>query len=174
MRGKDWLESLTPELDWQDVLDAIRDEFGRGAVGFLADALGVTPRTAQRYYTGEIGEPARHREQLAGVIKRAERRAAAAIIRQIDTLDPGTIAVKTKSGKDKQGTRDPGTLYDMAPGMARVADLWEAGADDRAEDALSDAVIARYFEEDSDNRHGGAALLEISDYSDIYSPDVDV
>lgn len=174
MRGSEWLESLTPELGWQDTLDAIREEFGKGAVGFLARALGVTERTAQRYYSGEIAEPARHREQLAGVTDRAQRRAAAAIIRQVDTLDPGTISVKTKSGKDKQGTREPGTLYDMADGMARVADLWAAGADDRAEDALSDAVIARYFGDFSDDRHGGAALLEISDYSDIYSPDVDV
>jgi len=173
MRGRDWLESVTPELGWHEVLDAIREEFGRGAVGFLADALGVTDRTARRYYSGEIAEPSRHREQLAGVIKRAERRAAADLLRQVDTLDPGTIKVKTKSGKDKQGSRDPGELTDMAAGMQRVADLWERGADDRAEEALSDAVIARYFQEDSDDRHGGAALLEISDYTHINSPDID-
>jgi hypothetical protein len=175
VNGREWLASLTPveDVTWAQTLATVRELFGGKATRWLADALDVDIRTTQRYYTGEIEGPARHevKARLSGVNEIASRRITADLLRLVDSLDPGVITVYNQSDPNPytngEGTRSPGELDGMNAGMQTVADLWEAGQDHAAEAALSDAVIARYFDEQSDDRHGAATQLGITDYSDI-------
>lgn len=200
MNGYQWIESLieapapiaAPEPmgapTWWDVLEYVEDTQGRGASRFLADRLGVTIRTAQRYLSGQH-QPARLevRNRLADVAAeieaeraadqdaecadavaeraRAHRKDVADFLRLIDRLDPQRITCRNKStGSSTEHTYTVKPLDRMGPGLAEVADLWESGDFGGAVDALSDSIVARYGNEASDNRHGFATVLEIVDY----------
>lgn len=174
---------------WWDVLEHIEDTQGRGASRYLADQLGVTVRTAQRYLSGQH-QPTRHavRDRLAGVSadleaeraadqeaeyagqleeqSRAHRRETADYLRLMTVLHPPQITVRnTSDSKVKDKTYNISRPLDrMGPGLAGVADLWERGDYAGADAALSDAVIARWNSEPSDDRHGLAMVLQVIDY----------
>jgi len=189
MKGLDWLSSLTAppppitEPTWWDLM-ARAETYGRGRGGqatrWLAGQMGVTVRTAERYLTAEFQPTkpatvaradaaiARIRSERELEREQLHRRETSDFLRLIDRIDPGTILVVSLSAPNATPSkRTPRVLDQMGAGMARVAQLWEQGARYAAENALSDAVIARYGRESSGNRYGLAATLRIVDYSSI-------
>jgi hypothetical protein len=183
MNGRQWIAGLlgptprAPEPTWPQIMDLARQVYGKGATRYLADQLGVTQRTAQRYLTGQHaprrgGVRERLRALTAGTrtTQQAEmdlqhRKATAAHLRGIKTLWPPVITVVSRSSAGRPTHRRIGApLTRVHAGLERVARLWEQGHQTRAQYALSDCVIARYAGEASDNAQGLAAILLVIDY----------
>jgi len=185
MRGAEWIRSLLTEPrpieppSWADVLGQVRADHGKGATRYLAGRMGVTMRTAQRYYTGQhVPSRAHARAAMAAEIEavrdaRYQRAVAkwfkdtADLLRMITRLDVGIMVVINKSGpiNRKPQRRYPKIkLRNIDEGLAKVADLWEKRRIVAAEQALSNTILAAYNGEASDDWDGLAAALDIIDY----------
>lgn len=173
-----------PEPTWSDLLNQVRAENpGRGqASAYLAAALGVSRDQARRYLAGtQAPSRSRVRAALAGEYQaardRAEqrqlrayraaeaarqarhRRDVADFLRLINAVNPGRVRVRNISGPTQESSRAIGRVE---VDLGRVADLWEAGRFQAAEDALSTAIIDAYGE---GSRTGQlSAYIEITDY----------
>jgi hypothetical protein len=186
--GSQWLVGLLdkgtpppePEpVTWRDLLDQVREDYGRGATRHLADTLGVTQRTAQRYMTGQH-TPYRHavRDLMAEEITAAQERKAeqyraeldqwyqdrrdelAAFVELINVVRPRSgVVVGSKSNFAtplSKRSMDFGVRVDMTD----VAQAIRDDDIDGAADLLSDQIIAAY----GGSGTGLAEILHIVDY----------
>lgn len=165
----DFLGSLQSGVSFTDIMGAIRDIYGGGASHRIADVMGFTLRSGQRYLKDEQHPTTPEaRARFTTLRAEAEEHLTAGLIRLIDTIDAGTVTVILLSvtPHDEDGDRNIGEVDNLGPGMDRVADLWEAGFKQAAADAFDAAVIARYAGESADDAHGLASVLGIIDYKD--------
>lgn len=185
MRAEEWIASLAAappppaEPMWSDVVSAARGAFpARGAAArFLAQTMGVTQRTAQRYLTGQHAPKRAAVRAAAAPLYDAIRQARAAdhvkatrarvarALRNIGKVKPGKVIVYSKSGKPVATKRVIGWLDGMAAGLAKVADLWKAGKTREAGAALEKAILNRYGGARSDARDGLADTLGVVDFA---------
>jgi len=184
VRAEEWIAGLAAapprpaEPSWADVVARVRaDNPGRGAAArTLAETMGVTRRTAQRYLTGQHA-PKRAavraaagplygtlRAEAAAAHVQATRDRAARALRNIGKLRPGKVIVYDKSGRPVQTKRTIGWLDKMAAGLGKVADLWRAGKTREAGAALEKAIVNRYGGARSDARDGLADTLGVVDF----------
>lgn len=161
MNGISWIRGLTrqgpapAEPTWSDVLEAAREEYGPRTTRYLADSLGVTLRTAQRYVAGQH-KPTHHavRDRLEPLYEnlRAERQAdydqahrdeVAAFLREIRKVSPGQIRVRDLSSrKVRDGFRNITEWLNVD--LELVAMAWESGDEVLADRLLSDQIIGEY------------------------------
>jgi len=177
--GKTWLESLEPPqgggqpVEWLDVLVFAEQEHGPRATRWLADEMGVSLRTAQRYMRLDHaphrrGPAGAARHLMADVGRRmadeseAQRRDDTAdLIRLIRTITPGVVWVRPKSSSKGRPTKR--TIKQLSGvDLGAVADAWADDDPDEADAALSDAIIDAYGQ--LSNTPNLAEYLQIVDY----------
>jgi len=197
--GVDWLRALEGgsaghrTVEWLDVLVYAEEEHGSGASRWLADEMGVSLRSAERYLAitkpgvGQSQQPSRHAQveaaqRLQARIQREwdradaadQRRQVADLLRAIRRVAPGTVRVRSVSrGKNRSGS-PRATLEssrsipgEIAVDLSDAADLWEQGLDGEAAAALSDAIIDGYGNRgDIDELSRSIRIVE-------YPPDMD-
>jgi hypothetical protein len=186
MNGIDFLHSLgfeapRREVEWLDVLVYAQEQNPEpgGAARWLADEMGVSTRSAERYLAiatpgvKETQMPVRHAqveaaERLKAEIKAewdeedsaAQRQQIADLLRLISHVSPGKVGVQSRSGPQAGGSRSIGGELDVD--LDAVADAWEDDDEDLAAAELSDAIVSAY------GQRGGVDSLDdalrITDY----------
>lgn len=166
------IASLGRPKTFGEAIAAIRAEHGKRASKFLAEQLGVTMRTAQRYLKGEFQprtNTAAGRTRREGVMRAASRRwVAAALLRNATRVNVGRVRVWDKSKDRPAGTRFVGmhtvggTL--LAEDLVAVADLLQDGREDEALFAFSDAMLDAYSRDKGDPPGTASGPLYIYDY----------
>lgn len=164
MKSRTWMRRFGRDASFDDLLAAARAEHGTRASTWLAARLQVSQRTAQRYLAGTQRPSRRTAGRIANVRRAVGRRAAAAQIRRVRTVNVGRVPVYDLSGGVGDGYRTIGTV-DVTAVMDRVADLYEQGRDEEAEELFDNAVIAAYAgESDISDDSGLASVLAVQDY----------
>lgn len=170
MNGSSFLRSLEGgaashrEVEWLDVLVYAEENHpGPGnAARWLADEMGVSRRTAERYLaittpgTEQSHQP-RRAEQVAAADRLREeiqeewddadaeqdRQQVADLLRLIRKIKPGRVIVRdVSSGRTKDSQRTIGKPLDVD--LDAVAEAWEDGDDQEAADLLGQIIIEAY------------------------------
>lgn len=170
---------------------AIREDHGAGATRWLQQHLGVTLRSAQRYMRGErlggrtaanrarrdqlieaAAAPRREQAQRvrAGIMREASRRwVAAGLLRRATRVTVGRVGVWDKSKNRPAGSRSVGSHRVGENGLtsaqlAGVAAALEAGEEEDALHAFSDALLDAYAVANGDAPGTVSGPLFIYDY----------
>lgn len=186
MNGETWLGSLfsgsghPAPVDWSDVL--VEAETHSDPVGWLADQIGVTRRSGERYLAAvkpgvsESQQPKRgaaavNRDRLIGKLqakrdREAEERNAAdaaELLRNIKRIKPGKVEVKPKSPTYQHKKKTYRTIRWVDVDLGEVADAVEAGELDDAAELLSDELMEAYGRPEEPDL---GAYLRIVDYTE--------
>lgn len=144
MHFSEVVQSIARRAGVAEAQAVIRALHGRGASRWLADAAGISRRTARRWLS--TGYPRGRAAQILDTARDLGAAALAAqVLPQVSTIDVGSrVPVFYKPTRRGEGTRD---IHAVTPGRDYLdqcaADLL-AGAADAAEEAFSDAVISGY------------------------------
>ena len=166
------LKASARPKDVREAIDAIKAAFpGKGeASKYLATTHGVSVRTAQKWLKGDQ-LPSDRGGRRAGVQNdiKAHRRVAADRMRKARTVAAGRVRVVSISKGVGDGTRNIGVLAvdeRMRQELEEAARLFEAGDDDGAEKAASNAILGGYGQAKGGNRESARGALEIDDFTE--------
>lgn len=164
MRGRSWFGLFGRDLSMEETLEQVRADHGRQASQWLADKLGVSRRTAQRYLAGTQRPSKRTRQRLPNVERSVRRKVAAGKISRVSRISVGRVAVINLSAGDYDGTRDIGNVSIPADVMQEIADLYANGQDQEAEDLLNQAIVNIYAGEDPRDTGGLGSVLYVDSF----------
>lgn len=166
------IASLGRPRSFGEAIAALRAQHGKSLTRFLADELGVTMRTAQRYAKGEFRPSTRTaagRERLDKTLRAVDRgRNAARLLRNAKRVNVGRVRVVDRSSGKPAGTRMVGahrvgdTL--TAVELENVADLLDAGDFDSAAEEFSNAMLDAYSVSKNDPPGTASGPLLIVEY----------
>ncbi|WP_345572141.1 MULTISPECIES: helix-turn-helix transcriptional regulator [Actinomycetes] len=148
-----------------ETLEQVRNEHGKKASSWLADKLGVSRRTAQRYLAGTQNPSKRTRQRIPNVERSVRRKVAAGKISRVRSMNVGRVVVINLSAGDEDGTRDIGNVSLPPEIMEEIAALYADGQDQEAEDLLNQAIVNIYANDDPHDRGGLGSVLYIDNYS---------
>lgn len=163
MRFIDAMSQLGEQLTAEEVMDAVREEHGRGSSRWLSEQLGISQRQARRYLSGQVRRPpATRASDIRSQIPTGRR--AARRLRDLRTILAPRVPVISKSSGNPDGTRRIGTVAvtaELREALDEAARLLEEGDAAGAEDAFSTGLLNAYG-----GRGGGVGqYLSIEDYS---------
>ncbi|WP_226360970.1 hypothetical protein [Pseudonocardia sp. ICBG1142] len=146
------LQSLGRAANPREAIESLTAEHGRGTTRWVAEQLGVSMRTVQRWRKGT--QSPRDTGQVTGLAN--EQRVRINALRNAQTTSVGRVSVYSRSSGTLDGGRDVGTVgvdFNIA------ADLMEQGAsEEEIQAAISDAVMDGY------GGNGFGDVLTIDDY----------
>lgn len=166
------IASLGRPKTFGEAIAALRAEHGKATTRVLADRLGVTIRTAQRYVRGQFEPNTRTtagRERREKTMLAASRRwVAAGLLRRATHVNVGRVAVLDKSKNRPGGTRFVGLhrVGDTVPAQAlsQIAGQIQAGQMAQAEEAFSTLMLDAYAVSRGDQAGAASGPLAVSDY----------
>ncbi|WP_075297805.1 MULTISPECIES: hypothetical protein [unclassified Pseudonocardia] len=150
--AKSVLRSLGRAMNPREAIESLVAEHGRGTTRWLAEELGVSMRTVQRWRKGT--QAPRDSQRVTGLADAQQVRVNA--LRSARTVSVGAVSVISRSSGAPDGGRNVGTV---GADFNIAADLLEQGAsEDEVQAAISDAVMDGY------GGNGFGEVLEIDDY----------
>lgn len=153
MNGRSVFRSLGRAVDAREAIESLVAEHGRGTTRWIAEQLGVSQRTVQRWRKGTQSP-----RNTAGVARLADpNRVRVNALRNARAVSVGSVSVFSRSSGALDGSRNVGMV---GADFNVAADLLEQGAsEEEVQAAISDAVMDGY------GGNGFGEVLGIDDYS---------
>lgn len=136
--GRSVLRSLGRAMNPREAIESLVAEHGRGTTRWIAEQLGVSRRTVQRWRKGT--QTPRNVGRVTALAD--QRQVRVNTMRNAQAVSVGSVSVYSKSSGALDGSRNIGTV---GVDFNFAADLLEDGApEEEVEAAMSDAVMDAY------------------------------